>query len=161
MSVKPNSLSPFRALALGTLAVGTLDILDAFIFFGLRGAKPMRILQAIAAGVLGRASRDGGWNSAALGLVLHFCVAFGIVATFYLISRKMRWLMEHPFVYGPVYGIIAYLVMNFVVIPLSAANRGAFTTPIVVNGVLIHIFGVGIPSALFARAARPWNASHN
>jgi hypothetical protein len=41
-----------RALGYGTLAVGTLDILDAFIFFGLRsGAPPQRILQGIAGGL--------------------------------------------------------------------------------------------------------------
>ena len=48
--------SASRALAAGTLAVGVLDILDAFIFFGLRGAKPIGILQSIASGVLGRAA---------------------------------------------------------------------------------------------------------
>ena len=46
-----------RPLALGALAVGTLDLLDAFVFFGLRnGTPPSRILQSIAAGLLGRAS---------------------------------------------------------------------------------------------------------
>jgi hypothetical protein len=34
-----------RALLLGTLLVGTLDGLDAVVFFGLRGAKPVRVFQ--------------------------------------------------------------------------------------------------------------------
>jgi hypothetical protein len=42
--------STSRALLYGALAVGILDIADAFIFFGLRGASPFRILQSIAAG---------------------------------------------------------------------------------------------------------------
>lgn len=43
--------------------------------------------------------------------------------------------------------------MNFVVLPLSATGQPTFKLPIVANGVLIHMFGVGLPSALFARAA--------
>lgn len=49
-----------RALLVGTLAVGVLDILDAIVFFALRGAQPIRILQSIAAGLLGRAAFAGG-----------------------------------------------------------------------------------------------------
>jgi hypothetical protein len=70
------------------------------------------------------------------------------------ISRHVRALTNHPFVFGPLYGIAVYLTMNFVVIPLSATGRGAFTTPVVVNGLLIHMLGVGLPTAIFARAAR-------
>lgn len=78
-----------RAVIYGTLAVGTLDILDAFIFF------------------------------------------------------------------GPLYGIAAYVVVNVIVVPASRIG-GSFTlvfTPALVNGLLIHVFGVGLPSALAAAAA--------
>jgi len=33
------------------------------------------------------------------------------------------------------------------------ARAGTPPLPVVVNGVLIHMFGVGLPAALFARAA--------
>lgn len=50
-------LSPARAIVYGGLVVGTLDILDAVIFFGLwRGVAPIRIFQSIASGLLGRAA---------------------------------------------------------------------------------------------------------
>ena len=75
-------LSVPKALLYGTLAVGILDILDAFIFFGLRGARPLRILQSIAAGLLGKEAFNGGWGSAALGLAVHFFIAFVIVLVF-------------------------------------------------------------------------------
>src|SRR5205807_2520534 len=59
------SLSPARAIAYGTLAVGTLDGLDAIFVFGLlRGATPQRIFQGIAYGLLGRASLGGGMPAA-------------------------------------------------------------------------------------------------
>jgi hypothetical protein len=34
-------LSRARALLYGTLVVGILDLADAFVFFGLRGARPI------------------------------------------------------------------------------------------------------------------------
>jgi hypothetical protein len=145
-----------RAVLLGTVTVGTLDILDAFVFFGLRsGARPERILQGIAAGLLGRdAIAQGGWGMAALGLLLHYVIAFGIVFTFVMVSRGVRVLARQPFVFGPLYGIAVYFVMNLVVIPLSRIGAPFHPPlPVLVNGLLIHVVAVGLPSALAASMA--------
>ena len=40
---------PMRAILTAGLIAGTLDILDAFNFYGFRGVSPVRILQSIAA----------------------------------------------------------------------------------------------------------------
>ncbi len=114
-----------RALAAGTLAVGVLDILDAFIFFGLRGAKPIGILQSIASGVLGRAAYQGGMRTAMLGLFLHFVIAFGVVAVYLVATRIIPALNRRPVVYGVIYGVAVYAVMNLIVIPMSAAVLGS------------------------------------
>ena len=144
-----------RALLLGTLVVGVLDILDAFIFFSLRGAAPIRILQSIASGVLGRSAYQGGTWTALLGLALHFVVAFCMVSVYCMATRVMPWLHRRPLLYGAFYGVLAYVGMNYVVLPLSAAAVGSRPppTPVLINGLLIHMLGVGIPSALAARAA--------
>jgi hypothetical protein len=42
--------------------------------------------------------------------------------------------------------------MNYIVVPLSV-GRGPFSLPVFINGLLIHAFGVGLPTALFVRAA--------
>jgi len=147
-------LSVGRAWWLGGLTAGVLDLLDAFIFFGLRGATPPRILQSIAAGVLGRASYQAGTRSVALGFVLHFVIALLIVATYFAAARVLPFLNRRPFLAGPLFGLVAYFVMNYVVIPMSAIGPGAHPTGVVlINGLLIHAFGVGLPAALFARAA--------
>jgi hypothetical protein len=146
-------LSVGRAITYGTLAVGVLDLLDAFVFFGLRGVAPILIPQSIASGVLGRAAYDGGLGTAALGVLLHFFIAFGIVTTYVLASRRWPTLARRPFIYGPLYGILVYGVMNLIVVPLSAAVVGSKTLPVVVNGLLIHMLGVGLPGALAARMA--------
>jgi hypothetical protein len=144
-----------RALLYGTLAVGVLDILDAFVFFFLRsGVRPIRILQSIAAGLLGRASFTGGWRTATLGLALHFFIAFVIVLVFMMASRSLPWLRRHAVAAGLLYGVAVYLTMTFIVVPASAAAGGVPALPVAINGVLIHMFGVGLPAALAARAAR-------
>jgi len=143
-----------RAIAAGGVVVGILDLADAFIFFGLRGVAPIRICQSIAAGLLGRSAFDGGWASALLGVALHFLIATIIVAVLVLASQRVRVLADYPWIVGPIYGIVVFLVMNLVVVPLSASSGTFPKGAPLVNGILIHMFGVGLPAAFAARAAR-------
>ncbi len=151
-------LSAGRAILYGGLTVGFLDGLDAIVFFGVRnGLGPLRIFKGIAGGLLGReAAAAGGWPTALLGLVLHFTIALTIVAVFYLFSRRFAFLTRRPFVWGPLYGVVVYLTMNLVVLPLSALHGTGLSqaAPVLLNGLLIHMIGVGTPSALFARAGQ-------
>jgi hypothetical protein len=145
-----------QAIVAGGLVVGVLDILDAFIFFGVRnGTAPLRILQAISSGLLGRSAYQGGWTTGALGLLLHFTIATGIVTVFVLASRKLPVLLDRPWIVGPLYGVAAYLVMNLIVLPFDANPPAAFPSGSgLANGVLIHIFGVGLPAVMAARQVR-------
>ena len=103
-------LSPARAILYGTLVVGTLDILDALIFFGFLGATPIRIFQSIAAGLLGRdAARAGGLPTAVLGGFLHYFIAFGIVVTYFAASRKISFLTRRPWLAGAIYGVLVFV----------------------------------------------------
>ena len=155
-------MRPRRALLLGTLTVGVLDIVDALAFFGMRGVPPLRILQAIASGLVGRdAAAAGGIGMALLGLVLHFFIAFLVVFIFYRASLKVPLLTRFPVIFGVLYGVTVYFVMTLVIVPASAihAVRALPSLPVLVNGLLIHALGVGIPAALFARAAARWQAA--
>ncbi|HSE67790.1 MAG TPA: hypothetical protein VLB12_12455 [Gemmatimonadales bacterium] len=146
-------LTPAKALLFGTLAVAILDGLDAVIFFGLRGVQPMRIFQGIASGLLGKAAFEGGVGTVVLGLSLHVFIASSIVTTFSLVSRRFPALAQRPFLYGPLYGLLVYLIMTQIVLPLSAVAPQHRSLPVIINGVLIHLVGVGLPAALAARAA--------
>jgi uncharacterized membrane protein YagU involved in acid resistance len=97
----------------------------------------------------GRQAFTGGATSAGLGLLLHFTVALGIVITCAVVVKVLPGLRQHALRSGIVFGIAAYVVMQYVVIPLSATSRGAFSWPVVLNGVLIHAFGVG-PAAMWS-----------
>ena len=63
-------ISPLTAVLAGGLTAATLDILYAFIAFAAV-ATPVRILQSVASGLLGKASYRDGLASAALGAALH------------------------------------------------------------------------------------------
>jgi len=150
-----------KAIVYGGLVVGAIDLIDALVFFGLRsGAQPIGILHSIAAGALGRdAARAGGVTTAALGLFLHFLVAT-LITTVYLVSSRFLPVLRRRWVIcGIAFGVIAYFVMTFVVVPLSNAGPGRITfalpaTPVLINGVLIHAFGVGLPAAYFGSRIR-------
>jgi hypothetical protein len=143
----------------GGLAVGILDGLFALIFYGLiLGAKPMRIFQSVASGLLGKASFEGGTRTFLLGILLHFVVATCIAAVYYLASLKLPILIRHAVVCGLIYGMIAYLVMNYVVIPLSAiGSRSSFSLRLFLPAFIGHAFLVGLPIALLARRSAKAN----
>lgn len=151
----------FDTILYGGLTVGILDGLFALIFYGLiLGLKPMRIFQSVASGVLGRASFEGGTKTFLLGILLHFVVATCIAAVYYLASLKLPVLIHRAEICGLVYGMIAYLVMNYVVIPLSAASPGRFSLRTFLPAFIGHAFLVGLPVALIARRSAKANTKH-
>jgi hypothetical protein len=142
----------FDTILYGGLVVGILDGLFALIFYGLiLGVKPLRIFQSVASGLLGKASFEGGVQTFLLGILLHFVVASCIAAVYYAASLKLPFLIRHAVVCGLIYGMLAYLGMNYVVIPLSAAKPGAFSLRLFLPAFIGHAFLVGLPIALLAR----------
>ena len=57
----------------GSLVVGTVDAVDALVFFGLMGVVPHRTFQSIVAGLLGRSAFTGGPATLALRLETRSC----------------------------------------------------------------------------------------
>jgi hypothetical protein len=143
-----------RAILLGGLIAGILDISYACIFSYIRRrTSPVVILQSVASGALGRSAFEGGYKTAALGLFFHFLIATTAAAVYYFASRQLRFLVNHPCIFGPLYGIGVYLFMNFVVLPLSAIGPRATPLPLsaLIGGLLIHMFGIGLVIALVVR----------
>jgi hypothetical protein len=146
----------WKVIAGATLLVGTLDISDAFIFYGIRGVPPIRILQGIASGFYGRAALGMGNRSALIGLISHFFIAFCATTVFLLGARKLP-LARHPWLYGTLYGVALYCVMNYIVLPLTRVPPRPPFPPLVpfVNGVAALVFCIGIPLAFIARRYLP------
>jgi hypothetical protein len=130
---------------------GTLDITAALVVYGSFGLKPVRLLQGIAAGLLGPRSYDGGLATVLLGLFCHYFIAYSAAAVFFTVSRAVPFLIQQAVICGALYGVGVYFFMQYVVIPLSATTRRPFSVRMMVIGVVIHIFCVGLPIALLVR----------
>lgn len=151
---RPRSQGPLRWLLLGGITLGSLDILFAFVFWASRGVTITRIFQSIAGGLLGEASYQGDATTAWLGAGLHYFIATMMVVTYYLACQRFAVLTRKPVALGLLYGLLLYGVMNFVVLPMSAAGMPKLDNAAwVVSSIVMHaIFGV--ICAVFACRAR-------
>lgn len=139
------------ALLWAGFACGVMDITAALVVYGYLGLKPLRLLQGIASGLLGPKAFDGGLATALLGLLCHFVIAFGAATVYFVASRTIPFLVQYAIVCGALYGVAVYFIMNRVVLPLSAAAKRPFSLKLMIIGVVIHIFCVGLPIALSVR----------
>lgn len=146
----------FRTILWIGLVVGTLDITENIVFNGFRGITPWRIFQFIASGLVDGRSFQLGWASVALGVVIHYAIALTWTAIFYIAASRFRVLWRRPILSGLLYGVMVYVVMNFVVLPLSAVppRPSAATILVRVNAVLALMFCIGLPVALLVQRAR-------
>lgn len=135
-----------KAIAVGGLAVGILDLTQAIILFG------RRVPLGVAAGLVGRRAFHGGAATYALGVFLHFFIAFSAAAFYYAASRRLEFLAEHPLVCGLAYGALFDQFMNLVVLPLSALHaRGPFRLHDLLLGIIVHSVIVGLPISFSVR----------
>jgi uncharacterized membrane protein YagU involved in acid resistance len=141
----------FPAIAWATLVAGILDISSAFILGYPKGVGPIRVLQGVAAGLVGRESAiAGGLATAGLGLAIHFFIAFVVASVFYLASRKLVFLTRHSIISGLLYGVVVYGFMYWIVMPRAYP----IVHPCVsrdVTAVCVHMFLIGLPIALIVR----------
>lgn len=127
-------------ILVGGAVAGLLDMTSAYITFG----RYMPI--GIAGGFVGASGRHVSVGLYILGLCTHYFIAFSAAAAYCLASRKLDFLREHFFVCGLFYGIGFFLVMQLVVLPLSAYHAmGPYQYRGLVQGLLAHMFLIGLP----------------
>jgi uncharacterized membrane protein YagU involved in acid resistance len=141
----------FLAIFWGGMACGVFDITQAFIAFGLQfHLRPSQVLQSVASGLLGPKSFQGGAGTALLGLFLHFLIAFIWAVIFFVASRQITFLTARPVIAGLLYGEFVWVMMNCIVVPLSAIHRWPPRTDpaSIITGPILHTVLVGLPIAL-------------
>ncbi|WP_044891999.1 hypothetical protein [Opitutus terrae] len=148
----PSAPAAGRAVLWGGLLCGVGDLSFAFVYYGLlQGLGVVHVMQSVAGGLLGRATYSGAAASASLGVALHFLIAFIIAAIYVALSRKAAALRERPFVFGALYGAGAYVVMQMIVLPLSAWHSPFWPPNVALIPFIGHIVLVGLPIALATR----------
>jgi len=145
--------SAVRAVVVGGLVAGTLDLVFASIAYGYAlGGTEEDVLHSIASGWLGTKAFAGGGPSAVLGFFTQYLIAIGAAAVFFVISRAFPALRRRAVAAGLVFGAGLYVFMYRVVIPLSAAPfRPSFAPSALLPALASHMFLVGLPIALCAR----------
>jgi hypothetical protein len=147
----PAQPRPASIILRAGLLAGALDITAAFLAYARSGTQGIRLLQGIASGLIGSAAFQGGLVTALLGLVCHFVIAMLWAAIYFAMSRRVAFLLDHAVVSGAIYGVIIYLVMNLVVIPLSAIGPRPFSPSAAIVAAAILVPCVGLPIALIVR----------
>lgn len=144
------------AILVGGGIAGACDITYAIVFSAFHGVAPLRILQSVASGLLGKPAFDGGIPVGILGLALHFAMTTLMAAIFWFASRRLPLLARHYVPAGLAYGLLIYLAMNFVVLPLSAWP-GKFNPDLtlLVFNLIVHMGLVGLSIAWATHKAAP------
>ena len=140
----------FKPIAIATAIAGTLDILAAIISTLIAGKAPIHMLQSVASGPLGAVALTSPAYAAA-GLLVHFAIMACMVTAYMVVVRQSRLLLDRPILAGALYGILLWLVMYWVVLPLRFhAPHPSQLVPIA-KQLFSHIILVGIPIGLVAR----------
>lgn len=138
-----------RTILLAWLLAGTLDIAAAIFLYAFpSGARIRRLLQGIASGLLGANAFSGGLQTAALGLALHYLIALIWTLVGCLALMTFKGLSRHLVLAGVAYGVVVWLAMNLIVLPLSSVSHAPVQLAPAAIGTTILIFCIGLPIAL-------------
>ncbi|MDH4386529.1 MAG: hypothetical protein QE280_13915 [Caulobacter sp.] len=148
-----------KATLMGGLAAAVLAFGFSCLLYGL---GPGVMARTVAAGWLGAGASGGGLLITGLGLISHLLISLVAAALYVAVSLTFPLLRSRPFLTGPLFGVLVFLVMRFLVLPLSAAGQGGITVALLIGSLLAHGFLFGLPIALSAArylpVARPISA---
>jgi hypothetical protein len=139
-----------RGIFAAVAVSGTLDILSAFVFGGMKGVGPGKILRYVASGPFGDSMRDGGLAAAAVGLATHYALMAVMVSLFFLIASRVETVRRQWLLSGSLYGILIYLVMYWIVVPARFGIMPKTDLWSIGNALFSHIVCVGLPMAYIA-----------
>jgi len=140
-----------RPIAIATAVAGTLDILFAMILTIFFGRQIGDMLRYVASGPFPQAVEMGA-GGAILGLLVHFALMAIMAAAYvwFASSNRREHLISMPLRAGVAYGIVTYIVMNLIVVPLRFGTPLPPSTRSILTQLFAHIVLVGIPIAIIA-----------
>jgi len=142
--------SIIQPIVIATLVCGTLDILLAIILTLSRGREVAGMLRFVASGPFPDAT-DMGATGSVLGLLVHYSLMAIMVAAFVFAARQWPSLLDKPLLWGLVYGLISYIAMNLIVVPLRFPAAWPPKALGIATQLFAHIVLVGWPTAFITR----------
>ena len=138
------------AILAGGFMAATFDFFAAMLIYG---GTASGVAKAIARGWFGAAVKTMPPIVDVIGIASHYAILLIAAAIFVLTSLRFPVLRQRAWITGPLFGVCIYIVMHFVILPLSALH--AMNNP---KGLQFveefggHMFVIGLPIALWARA---------
>lgn len=145
------ALQKIRSIVFAGIIAGTLDGLAAAIIYFLRtGKNPLAVYRFIASGIFGQEALSGGTSMALLGIFFHYGIAFGWTLLFFRVCLKLSFLLKNWIVSGIAYGLVVWLSMNLIVLPLSRVPSSTITLSSAIIGISVLMVCIGLPIAFIA-----------
>ena len=138
-----------RTIGLATLVAGTLDIIFAILLSLIYGRDPMVMLRYVASGPFPSATEWGAAGSAT-GLLVHFTLMAIMATAFVWFARTRPFLKEMPVRAGVAYGVVTYIIMNLIVVPMRFGMPVSPRPISIASQLFAHVVLGGIPIALIA-----------
>lgn len=105
-----------------------------------RGGSVIKLWQFVASGLLGPDAFTMGAAGALCGVVFHFLIMGAFSAAIYAAAAKLPFITQQAVAAGLAYGIGIWIVMNFLVVPLS--RTGAKPPPVALSAIMNPGFGM-------------------
>lgn len=145
---------PIKQYSLAVLICGALDIGYAIVTTMMKGGTASSVLRGLASGPFGEAVMGWGLGGVVLGLAVHFTIMAVMVAVYFALAANTRLGMLSPWIAGTGYGLVLYVIMYFVVLPLRWPTTYPLTDPMkLAISLFPHIALVGIPLAFIVPRA--------
>ncbi len=146
-----------KVILLAGLLAGTLDIIAACTqaYINNHNVTPEKVFRYIASAVFGKKAGTGGMEMAAWGLLFHYIIATGWAAIFVIAYQQIKFLSRNIVLSGLGYGIVVWILMNRLIVPLSLIKQPAFVWNKAIVAMLILMFFIGLPIALVTKRYYP------
>lgn len=148
MNVTAHPWALGRRIVVATAIAGTLDILAAILLTLLHHRAPMAMLRGVASGPF-PAAVDWGVAGSILGLLTHF-VLMAVMASIFILSADRHEALKRHWIGAAIgYGLVTFVAMNLVVVPLRFGSMPSLTAAAI--QLFCHVVLVALPIAVIAR----------
>lgn len=142
-----------KYILLGGFLAGLADFIYPTVKTVMNGKPWTQPWKGVASGLLGQRALDGGLEMVALGAALHWFICISAAFILYFIASRVKFVPRQWIVLGILHGLAVLLMMNYVILPLSAIGRGIYPLEQLHIHALWHIVLVGLPTAFFVSRA--------
>lgn len=144
-----NNSSAGKTILTAWLVSGFLDGTAAIVQYLIKGGKhPEVIFKYIASAVFGKEAFAGGTMTIIWGVLFHFAVAGIFALIFFFLYPMLHKIINNDIVLGLLYGIVVWIIMNRVVVPMTLIPSTPFNVKNAIIAALILMFCIGLPNAL-------------